>query len=575
MAAGLSEGQVRLKVALLPSFTINALSEVLLVKCYEAGLVPEVYVANYNQYAQELVNPESGLHKFKADISILLLDLQALMGDHFFNPYEISDVERRAWVEQTLREIVELSDRYKASSQGRLLIHNLEVPSYSPMGVLEGKQSYGICEAIEDLNSRLRLHFKTDERIFIFDYNTFCSKHGKRNIVDHKMYYLGDIRLSMNLFPELCEEYLGYLKPLCSKIKKCIVVDLDNTLWGGVVGEDGLNNIKLGPTAHGRPFFEFQKHLLALHNRGFILAINSKNNEKDALEVFQKHPSMVLKEKHFSATRINWEDKIANLKAIAKELNIGLESMVFIDDDKLNCEMVRDALPEVKVVALPNDSALYVSALKALNDFNMLQLTAEDLNKGKLYSDQKNREKLKEAATDITSYLRSLEMTLTFEPANDFNIPRLAQLTQKTNQFNMTTKRYQEEDIRRFAASKDHFLVSVRVVDKFGDSGIVGLIMGEKAPAQWKIDSFLLSCRVLGRKIEDAIIAYIAEQARQERAQTLIGVFVATAKNDPAKGFFEAARFSFLEKTDNAEKWALGLTSAYPFPDFIKITKGD
>ncbi len=562
-----------IKVAILSSFTTKGIKETLFVKCCELGIPVMFHVGDYNQYAQEILNKNSGLYKFNPDLIIIFIDTKVIMGELYFLPYQISDEQRKDWVDEKLKEIQSLVQKIKERSSAKILFHNFELPFYSPLGIVENKQKFGFIESVETLDINLRDVFKNDIQVFIFDYNSFCSKVGKENIVDYKMYYIGDMKLNLQYIPELCDEYLSYIRPLLSISRKCIVLDLDNVLWKGIIGEDGLEGIKLGPTPEGRPFLEFQKYLLSLFNRGVILAINSKNNLDDALKVFREHPYMILKEKHFAAMQINWDDKISNMKAIAEEINIGLDSLVFIDDDKLNREMIRDALPEVLVVDLPEDTSLYLKALMEINDFNTLQITPEDRRKGQMYAEQRKRRDFQKVATDIIEYLKRLGLVVTIEKANPFNIPRISQLTQKTNQFNMTTRRYLEEKIKRFVRNDNFLVVSVKVEDKFGDNGITGVAIIEKGVNKWRVDTFLLSCRVIGRRVEETLIAYILEEAKKEKANILIGEFIPTKKNIPAKGFYKNNGFKLVKKDNKTETWEYDIMKDYKFPDFIKVIK--
>ncbi|MBW2976548.1 HAD-IIIC family phosphatase [Candidatus Woesearchaeota archaeon] len=566
-------GVKRIKIALLSSFTIRGIKETLFVKCCQIDIFPEIYVGDYNQYAQEILNANSDLYKFKPDLIILFLDTRAILGEKYFLPYSVSDEQRKSFVGEKLNELKSLLTKIKENSNAKILVHNLEVPLFSPLGILENKQGFGFIQSIKTFNNNLRDAFKPDGQVFVFDYDAFCSKIGKQNIMDYKMYYLGDIKLDLQYMPELCNEYLAYIKPLMSLSKKCIVLDLDNTLWGGIIGEDGLGGIKLGHNPEGRPFLEFQKYLLSLFNRGIILAVNSKNNLNDALEVFRKHPDMILKEEHFAAMQVNWNDKISNMKAIAEELNIGLDSMVFIDDDKLSREIIRKALPEVLVAEMPGDPSLYLKTLMEINDFNTLQITEEDKKKGKMYAEQRKRTELQKAATDITGYLKNLEMAVKIEKSNSFNIPRISQLTQKTNQFNMTTRRYMEEDIKKFSASNKFLVVSIKVEDKFGDNGITGAAIAEKGRDKWRIDTFLLSCRVIGRRVEEALLAYVLKEAKKEKAKAMIGEFIPTKKNVVAKDFFKDNHFKLIKKEKEMEIWEYDLAREYKSPDFIKVVE--
>jgi len=560
-----------IKIALLFSFTVNGVKEVLSVKCNELGINAEFYIGGYNQYAQEILDANSRLYKFKADIVILFVDTRSVLGDNYLLPYDLDDKQRKAFIDEKLDEMKSLVDKLKESSKAKILLHNFEVPSFSPLGILENKQKFGFIESLETLNSGLRDIFKDDNQVFVFDYNVFCSKIGKDNIIDYKMYYMGDMKLNLHYIPNLCEEYVSYIKPLIALTKKCIVLDLDNTLWGGIIGEDGVEGIKLGPTPEGRPFMEFQQYLLSLFDRGVILAINSKNNHDDVIEVFKKHPHMVLKENNFAAMYINWNDKIANMKALTEELNIGTDSLVFVDDDKANREMIRESFPEINVIELPEDPSLYLKTLMDLNDFNTLQITEEDKKRGNMYAQQRKRTESQKSATDLTEFLKNLNMKVTADKANKFNIPRISQLTQKTNQFNMTTRRYVEEDIKKFSEDNAFLVFSVKVEDKFGDNGITGAAIVKKGNDSWDIDTFLLSCRIIGRKVEETLLAYIAREAKKSGAKKLMAEFIPTKKNSVAKDFYKNSGFSAAKKQADKQVWEYDLTKDCKFPDFIEF----
>jgi len=565
-----------IKIAILSSFTTKGVKEILNVKCCSLGILPKFYIAPYNQYAQEILNRQSLLYNFEPDLVIVFIDTMSLLGEDFFFPYRISDEKRKKMLDKKYNELMTLIRVLSENISGKIIFHNFEVPIYSPLGILENKQSFGFIEMIRTLNSKLNESFKNNSQVFIFDYDLFCSKHGKKRIFDNKMYYWGDIKLGFDFIPLLCEEYMGFIKPIMSLTKKCIVLDLDNTLWGGIIGEDGFEGIKLGPTPEGRPFLEFQKYILNLFERGVILAINSRNNPDDALKVLREHPYMVLKEEHFASIKINWRDKITNMKEIAEEINIGLDSLVFIDDDQVNREIIKKALPEVYVVDLPDDPTLYVQALMEVNEFNTLQITEEDKKKGEMYAAQRKRQELQIASADISEFLRDLHIKVTIAKGNSFTIPRISQLTQKTNQFNMTTKRYLEEDIRKFAESNDYLVFSAKVEDKFGDSGLTGVVIIKKAKEmkEWIIDTFLLSCRVLGREIEKAILAFIIEQAKKEGVNTLIGEFIPTKKNAPAKNVYKDNGFRLFDKEGDKEIWKLDVRQVTPsYPEFITMQK--
>lgn len=560
----------KIKIAIIASSTVKSLEKTLAVKVRDLGLTPEIYLGPYGQASQEILEKKSDLYAFQPDLTIVFIDTRALLGDRFFDYHQLSAGEKNKLFENILGQLKLLADKLKRGLQAKIILHNFEVPFTSPFGIIDNKQKLGLGEFVKKLNLEIENLFRRDPQIFIFDYEAFCAKWGKSNVFDHKLYYFGDFQISFAYLPKLAEEYISYIKPLAALTKKCLVLDLDNTLWGGVVGEDGLAGLKLGPTPEGRPFWEFQKHLLSLFHRGVILAINSKNNPKDAWDALNRHPHMVLKEQHFASVQINWRDKVSNLKAIAKELNIGLDSLVFIDDDKLNREVVKNELPEVTVVDLPEDPALYPKTLLELNHFNSFYFSAEDKKKGQMYAEQRQRLKLNQETGDVTEYLKALEMTVTVAKATSFSIPRLAQLTQKTNQFNMTTRRYTEEDIVRLAKDKSFLVLGVGVEDKFGDNGLSGVVIVEKKPQAWRLETFLLSCRVIGRRVEEAVLAYVARRAKKAGAKKLIGEFISTAKNAPAKNFYQSQGFR-LDKEEGGEIWSRTLARKFAGPGFIKI----
>ena len=560
-----------INIAILASSTINGIEESLKVQCGQIDLLAKFYISGYNQYTQEILNPDSGLYKSEPDIIFINIDTRAIASNHFFIPYEKAEEIRKDWLNETTEFLINLAYEICKKSQAKVILNNLEVPSYSPLGIMENKQDFGYIESLENLNRSLRDRVKNSNQIFVFDYNSFCSSIGKDNVIDYKMYYLGDIKLRPQYIPRLCKEYMRYIFAITAKTKKCIILDLDNTLWGGVIGENGIQGINLGPTVQGRSFLEFQQCLLSLYNRGIILAINSKNNPDDALEVIRSHPYMILREKHFAAMRINWNNKVENMKSIAHELNIGLDSFVFFDDDSMNREIVNEFLPEVTVVDLPKDPSLYINTLMNLNLFESLLLTEEDLKKGEMYFADKKRRELVKTAIDLTDYLKILDITIFIEKASNENIPRISQLTQKTNQFNTTTRRYTEETIINYALNNKFLVVSIRVTDKFGDNGLTGLAIVEKNNSIWRIDSFLLSCRILGRRVEEALLAFIIIEAKKEGVNFLQGEFKQSKKNEPASQFYKNNGFIKLKNNEDIEIWELDLKIDYPYPSFIKI----
>jgi FkbH-like protein len=340
--------------------------------------------------------------------------------------------------------------------------------------------------------------------------------------------------------------------------KKCVVLDLDNTLWGGVVGEDGLENLALSLKPPGNGFIAFQQALLDLYDRGVLLAINSRNNPDDALKVIREHPNMILKERHFAATRINWNDKTENLRELAQELNIGLDAMVFIDDDQTNRGLVRAVLPEVEVPEFPADPSEYVSFLNALPYFPSEAVTDEDKMRGNLYVTERLRREEEKNHTKKEDFLRSLSLTLTIYEDDPSAIARLSQMTEKTNQFNIDKRPFSEDEIRAFIESPSYRVFHARLTDKFGDYGIVLLAIAALREKDWHISSFLMSCRAFGRGIEHAFLSHIGTQASVCGIERLTISFIPTEKNAPAKEFVDTIferREIPISKIDASPEW--------------------
>jgi len=562
----------KINIAILSSFTLNSLPAELKKVCHDAKINVDVYLGKYNQYVQEILDGNSGLYKFKPDVIILFIDAKTLLGELFFNPYGSQKDIWEKWPNTISRNLSDLIRKLLNKTEAKIIFHNFETPIYSPLGIIENRKRSGYFESIEKLNTILRGSFKDNNRVFIFDYNNFCSRIGKENIIDSKMYYLGDIKISFKYLTQLCHEYLAYIIPIAAKTKKCLVFDLDNTLWGGIIGEDGFEEIKLGPTPEGKPFLEFQKHILALHNRGLMLAINSKNNPADALKVLREHPYMILKEENFVAKRINWQDKITNMKELAKELNIGLDSFIFFDDDKVNREMVKKYLPQVEVVEMPEDPSLYPLTLFKINSFNTFQITEEDRKRNEMYIQEKKRIELKNEVQNLEEFIKSLELETAILKADKFTIPRISQLTLKTNQFNVTTKRYNEGQIKNFIKSDKYLIKCYQIVDKFGDYGITGVAIIKQINKDWLIDTFLLSCRVLGKNVEFAIMGSIIKEAKKKKIKKIISEFVPTSKNKPAENFYQDCRFKIIEKTAGRTKYSFDIKKdGFIQPNYINI----
>ena len=556
----------KLKVAILSSFTLNGLSETLHVKCSDLGIRYQSYMSGYNQYNQEILNSKSKLYNFSPDVTFLIIDVRNFLGNSFHSAHNISDDERKVLAKEKINDLENLVQTFEKNAKSKLVITTLNVPSYSPNGIIETKLEFGFHEMIEEVNTSLRQISKKHVSLYVYDFRQFISKFGENNVFDNRQFHLGDIQIAFNFIPFLANDFMSYIKPMCGTNRKCIVLDLDNTLWGGIVGEDGFDGIELGDTPNGKAFVEFQKELLSLWNQGIILAINSKNNLEDAMKVISEHPNMLLREKHFANIQINWDDKAINFKKIVDEINIGLNSVVFFDDDKINCERIKQEFPEVLTVNLFGDPSQFSTILKELNDFNVLQRTTEDKKRGEMYSQQRERKNLERNVSNLDDFLNELDIRVKIKKSNDFLIPRISQLTLKTNQFNLTTRRYQEEEIRNLSNDTNFSVGCAQVLDKFGDNGVTGVYIVKKNEMYWIIDTFLLSCRIMGRGVENAILSQILKEAKLNGVKELRAEFIPTSKNKPAENFL--ADYGFT-KQDNF--WVYKLNNDIKSPNHLKV----
>lgn len=414
-------------------------------------------------------------------------------------------------------------------------------------------------EAINEFNSHIIHLAKENRNIKIIDFSEFVSCYKQSDLIDWKYYYTSQLAFSAKLTADFKKWFKQKENQLSFKRKKCIVLDLDNTLWGGVLGEDGIEGIKIGGDYPGKAFLYFQKALVELSKSGIILAVCSKNNEADVKDCWSKNPYNIINEKYISSYRINWNNKADNIKEIATELNIGLDSFVFIDDNPTERELVKQTLPMVEVPDFPEQPYNLANFIDELteNYFKVYALTDEDKKKTEEYKANAERSKEQSKFTDMDSFIRSLEIKISIQSANIMNISRIAQMTQKTNQFNLTTKRYTESDLNTLLAN-DAKIWSLSVADKFGDSGITGAIIIKNN----EVDEFLLSCRILGKGIEKEFVRQILLLLKQTGFSELKAAYIPTAKNSQVKDFYENNGFTIVdEESDGTKKYSVDLTA--------------
>jgi FkbH-like protein len=395
----------------------------------------------------------------------------------------------------------------------------------------------------------------------IIDFSEFTNRYRQSEILDWKYYFISQMQVNPRLAKEFQEWFSQKREAITGQRKKCLVLDLDNTLWGGVLDEDGIQGIQIGGDYPGNAFSLFQKQLLELSKTGVILAICSKNNEHDVLDVLEKNPFLTLRKEHFAAYRINWENKAENLRTLAQELNLGLDSFVFLDDTPSERELIRQMLPEVSVPEFPEKPYLLPVFFKELTQcyFATYSTTREDENRTAQYQANAKRNAAQAQVTSFEDYLKSLDIRTDIREVDSFSLPRVAQMAQKTNQFNLTTKRYSENDLQNLLIRGAH-IYTLSVQDKFGDSGMTGgIIITFPVPERAHIDSLFLSCRILGKKIEHPFLQEILKQLKKSGIRTITAEYILTSKNAQVRDFYESAGFILVSESKESKEYRMEL----------------
>lgn len=434
---------------------------------------------------------------------------------------------------------------------------------------------FKVKRAISQYNEYLVDLSKHQSNVKVIDLDDFLHRYEENSLIDWRFYFISQMILNPKLADDFSVWFAKQVEIVELKRKKCLVLDLDNTLWGGVLGEDGIDGIKIGGDYPGKAFLYFQEALIELSKTGVILTVCSKNNETDVLEAWEKNPFIVLNKKYISAYRINWNNKADNIRELAEELNIGLDSFVFIDDNPTERELIKQMLPMVSVPDFPEQPYLLPSFFKSLVDayFKVYTVTDEDKKKTEQYKANAERANEQRKFSDFSDYLRSLDIHIDIMAANDLNIPRIAQMTQKTNQFNLTTKRYTDADIHGFVENGWR-VYCIGVADKFGDNGITGAVLikiidGTTA----SIDSLLLSCRILGKGIENVFINSVLRLLKNNGIMKVYAEYLQTLKNNQVSDFYDRAGFSLTSSDGNAKSYSADLNSMdMPIDDYYKIT---
>ncbi|RZF66236.1 HAD-IIIC family phosphatase [Sphingomonas populi] len=553
-----------LRLAVLGASTLDHLLPALRAVGARHGFLIDCYLAEYGQYLREIADPTSGLHAFAPEVVLIALDTTHFVGEQISDaPDAALDVTmdrlRSAW-----RTVIE--------QFGAQVIQQTALPRMLPlMGSNEHALPGSPARMATALNARLR-SAATDEGIDLLAIDDAVAIDGLDAWHDPVLWLKGKQEVSPAAAQHYAELALRLVSARRGRSAKCLVLDLDNTLWGGVIGDDGVNGIVLGQgSAEGEAYLSLQRYALDLMKRGVLLAVCSKNDEAVAREAFERHPDMILRLEHITSFVANWDDKPTNLSRIADEIGIGLDSLVFVDDNPFERNLVRRALPMVRVPELPDDAALYARTLARAGYFEALALTEEDRERTALYAANAAREKTRTGGLDITSYLESLQMVLEWKRFDAAGQQRIVQLVNKTNQFNLTTRRYSDAEIAALIADPHLLALQFRLRDTFGDNGVIAIVIGRLTPGgEVDLETWLMSCRVLGRGVEAACLAVIAAEAKRMGAAALFGRYLPTDRNDMVREHYPRLGFVQIDvATDGETHWRFDLDR--PIPDALNI----
>ena len=560
------------RLAILRSFTVEPLTPLLRAACFQIGIDLTVHLGEFNAYAQEILDADSSFYQFGADAVILAVQTRDLAPGLWRDYADLNLDEEDKSVEGIVNSFRDWVFAFRKRSRSHLIIHSLEEPAVSSRGVFDGQSEGGQRAAIRRINQELHRLAAEQSGVFVLDYDALVARHGRAQWPDERKWLTVRMPIAAKNLGHMINEWLRFLHPLTGKVAKALVVDLDNTLWGGVIGEDGMAGIEIGPEYPGAAYQALQRAMLDLHRRGILLCICSKNNPDDAIDVLEKHPDMLLRLSHFAAVRINWNDKEQGLREIAAELNIGTDALAFLDDNPVERERIYTEMPEVTVIDLPPDPMQFAQALRDSPVFERLTISTEDEERGTYYTAQRGRVEMERSCSTREDFYRHLQQEALIAPVTTLTLRRVAQLTQKTNQFNLTTRRYTEQQIAEMVQRPDWHVYSLRVRDRFGDNGLVGVAIAQHKGALWELDTFLLSCRVIGRTMETALLAHLIEQARAYGADQLQGWFLPTGKNVPAESFYRDHGFSLVNENENGSRWVLSLSEeSIRCPEWIRL----
>ena len=557
----------RTRLALVGGYSLYPLHDLLEHLCEMDGFPCEVWRGEFDNYISEIMDPASGLYAFQPQVILLMpAEHRCRYPGTLSDPREMPQAEAG----RVVNSLLELIRKVHEQTRAEVIATNFMLPSRHDLGAYRSRTLGSDWTFRKWVN--LELGLNAPPYLHICDMEFLAHRHGGIKARDERSWYESKQPCSPSLLADLAREVAHLIRGLRQAPKKVLVVDLDNTVWGGVIADDGMEGIEIGDTSpRGEAFKTFQKAILSLKQRGILLAVCSKNDHEKAAEVFEKHPEMILQMADFVSFKANWEPKSDNLRQMAFELNLGLDSFVFIDDNPAEIEIVRQFAPGVATILLGPDPSDYVTQLQDCRLFEPRNITAEDVGRTNQYRSDAQRHVLMSATTDMDSYLESLAMEAVISEFTPVDVPRLAQLINKSNQFNLTTRRRTEADLLALISNPGYVCFSVRLKDRFGEHGLISVVIAQQADHTLKIDTWLMSCRVLKRQVENETLNELVRLARERGCSHIEGIYVPTAKNAMVRDFFSGMGFICTSENENIREFDMNLDKFQPHPTKIHI----
>ncbi len=572
---GAQGGFLTQRVALLGSSTLDSLPHLLVASLAAGGVLAEVRSAGFNQWQFEIMAGAPNLGELRPGVSALLLD-DAAVYEGVVNPLDLDEVEARcAAFPKVLGDWAQAA---KGALGGLIVLTTIPLGPLRRDSVIDYGRKARLEAAWDAMNGAISRLAAEQQGVVVLSAASIQHRAAHGFATDRMRHVAGHV-YSGDFQREYAAELARVVRAGLGRAAKCLVFDLDNTLWGGVVGDDGAANLKIGGAYPGSAHLELQRYGRDLVAQGVMLAVSSKNDEDIAVDTIANHPEMVLRPESFVAVRANWNPKPGNVQELAAALNIGADSMVFVDDNPVERGMMREMMPQVTTPELSADPATYASAVARRGEFNLLSLTAEDLNRTAMYRAQVQRDELHSSAGSLEDYLLGLDSRLTVERLGDFNLARIVQLFGKTNQFNLTGRRYTEDEVRTRTAAGEAAFFGGRLADRFGDNGLVAAwSLTRDGEGAWEIENFVMSCRVFSRNVEDAVVGLVLRAAKAAGAPAVRARFAPTAKNAKFAGFYPALGFDRADgaeagSTEGPTGYRHGLQDLAELPRWVGVTR--